>query len=143
MLSELWVVLGLKSSMSILSSHSKKVESLLKQKGLHDADPYVKQNAVRCVPKVYEISPELVEQENMISTLKELFMEDKSFKVVANSIQSLQEISQLSGVNHLKIEGESLKRVLLCINESFEWGQVSLLDILSEYAPERSEEAEQ
>lgn len=95
-----------------------------------------------CVPKVYEISPDLVERENIIEKLQTIFLKDKNFMVVANCIQALHDISSLKGENVLNIGGENLDRVLICLNETFEWGQVFILDILSEYKVENKSEAE-
>ena len=62
------------------------------KEGLKDENPYVRKTAVMCVPKVYEISPELIDRENVVSILQELFDNDDNMMVVANTIQSLNEI---------------------------------------------------
>lgn len=45
-----------------------------------------------CVPKVYEISPELIIREDIITTLQDILLKDSNFNVVANSIQALHEM---------------------------------------------------
>ena len=54
--------------------------------GLKDQNAYVRKNAIMCVPKVYEISPELIERENLIKTVKDIFNKDTNYDVVANAI---------------------------------------------------------
>ena len=49
-----------------------------------------------CVPKIYEITPELVDRSDMIPILKDIVEKDSNAQVVANAIQSLVELSQLS-----------------------------------------------
>jgi AP-1 complex subunit beta-1 len=39
------------------------------KEGLKDENPYVRKTAVMCVPKVYEISPHLIDRENIIDEL--------------------------------------------------------------------------
>lgn len=36
------------------------------KKLLNDEDPYVKKTAIMCVPKVYEITPDLIEKNEII-----------------------------------------------------------------------------
>ena len=75
--------------MSILFLPWKKVRLHKKEiyfLGLKDQNAYVRKNAIMCVPKVYEISPELIERENLIKTLKDIFNKDNNYDVVANAI---------------------------------------------------------
>lgn len=95
-----------------------------------------------CVPKVYEISPELVDRENIIEKLQDIFANDTNHMVVANCIQALRDISVIKGECVLEIGGANLDRILLCLNETFEWGQVFILDILAGYKVQSKEEAE-
>lgn len=110
--------------------------------GLNDGDAYVRKTAVMCVPKVYEISPDLIERENIITKLLDIFQNDRNHMVVANCIQALIDISVLKGEQVLDVGGENLNRVLVCLNETFEWGQVFILDILSQYEAKNKGEAE-
>jgi vesicle coat complex subunit len=63
--------------------------------GLKDPNSYVRKTAVMCVPKMYEITPELVDRADMINTLKDIFEKDGNTQVVANCVQALIELSQL------------------------------------------------
>lgn len=73
------------------------------KEGLKDENPYVRKTAVMCVPKVYEISPQLIDRENIVDVLQELFNNDDNMMVVANTIQSLNEIQKLGKENSLKV----------------------------------------
>ena len=66
---------------------------------LKDTDSYVKKTAVMCVPKVYELTPELVEQHKMIEELQSIIGKDNNSNVIANTIISLAEISEMKGAN--------------------------------------------
>ena len=49
-----------------------------------------------CVPKIYEITPELVIRSDMITILQGILENDSNSQVIANTIQALVELSQLS-----------------------------------------------
>ena len=69
-------------------------------------------------------------------------LEDGNAIVVANALASLTEISILSGENEIKIRSKTLKRILLALNDSNEWGQVYILDSLISYTPKKEKSAE-
>jgi hypothetical protein len=69
-------------------------------------------------------------------------LEDGNAIVVANALAALTEISILSGENEIKIRSKTLKRILLALNESNEWGQVYILDSLINYTPKKEKSAE-
>lgn len=110
--------------------------------GLRDGNSYVRKTAVMCVPKIYEITPELVDRTDAIQILKEIFLSDNNSQVVANAAQALIELSMLSKKTHLEVNSKTLDRILGCLNETFEWGQVFLLDFLTEYHSTTRAEAE-
>lgn len=64
--------------------------------GLKDSHSYVRKTAVMCVPKIYEISPELVDQSEMIPLLQNIVENDSNAQVVANAIQALVELSKMA-----------------------------------------------
>lgn len=49
-----------------------------------------------CVPKIYEITPDLVDQNGMIPQLQQIVEKDANAQVVANAIQALIELSKMS-----------------------------------------------
>ena len=113
------------------------------KEGLKDTNPYVRKTAVMCVPKVFEISPELIEREKIIPMLQDLFNKDDNMIVLGNTIQALNEIQKLSkNGDVIKITSQNLERVLLCICSTYEWGIVFMLDILCECVLELKNEAE-
>lgn len=63
--------------------------------GLRDANSYVRKTAVMCVPKIYEITPELVDRTDALQILKDIFERDGNSQVVANAAQALAELSVL------------------------------------------------
>lgn len=102
------------------------------KEGLKDENPYVRKTAVMSVPKVYEISPDMIDREHIVEILKNLFVKDDNMMVVANTIQSLNEIQKLGKEDALVIDESNIERVMMCISSTFEWGIVFMLDILSD-----------
>ena len=110
--------------------------------GLSDTNAYVRKTAVMCVPKVFEVSPDLIKNNQIIERLQTIFKEDHNHTVVANSIQALHEISRISKTQYLEVDADSLDRILVCLNETFVWGQVFILDVLADYHKELKSQAE-
>lgn len=109
---------------------------------VQDEDTYVLKTAAICVAKLYDINPELVEDQGFIDMLREL-LSDSNPMVVANTVASLMEIEQLSPKGGVfKITQGNLNKLLAALNECTEWGQVSILDALAEYTPRDTREAE-
>jgi AP-1 complex subunit beta-1 len=108
---------------------------------LRDEDPYVRKTAAICVAKLYDISPELVEDRGFLETLHDL-ISDANPTVVANAVAALSEIAESSGKNVMNVTSGILQKLLAALNECTEWGQVFILDSLSNYTPLDSREAE-
>lgn len=64
--------------------------------GLKDSNSYVRKTAVMCVPKIYEITPELIEKSDILDILQDILKKDDNSTVLANCVQSLIELSTLS-----------------------------------------------
>jgi len=62
---------------------------------LNDEDPYVKKTAVLCVPKVYEITPDLIEKHGIINTLQKMLVKEGNTLVVSNLVACFQELSEM------------------------------------------------
>lgn len=62
---------------------------------LNDEDPYVKKTAVMCVPKVYEITPDLIEKHGIINMLQKMLTKEGNTLVVANIIVAFQELTEM------------------------------------------------
>lgn len=108
---------------------------------LKDDDPYVRKTAAVCVAKLYDISPELVEDRGFLDTLRELIC-DANPTVVANAVAALSEIAENSGKDVMMITSAVLQKLLAALNECTEWGQVFILDSLAKYPPQDGREAE-
>ena len=99
---------------------------------LKDQDPYVRKTAAICVAKLYDINAELVEERQFIEQLR-IMLSDVNPMVVANAVAALTEISEASGTDHFKIDGETLSKLLTALNECTEWGRVFILEALSKF----------
>jgi len=107
-----------------------------------DPDPYVRKTSAICIPKVYDINPELVEDQGFIDILKDM-LSDPNPMVVANAVAGLAEISETCGKDLLDLENRAtIPKLLAALNECNEWGQVFILDALSTYVPSGSGDAE-
>mmetsp|Transcript_57425 Transcript_57425/g.136500 ORF Transcript_57425/g.136500 Transcript_57425/m.136500 type:complete len:907 (+) Transcript_57425:117-2837(+) len=120
------------------------------RKCCQDTDPYVRKTSAICIPKVYEINPELVEDQGFLEILKEM-LSDPSPMVVANAVAGLAEIGESSGQNLVeffesdrgrKVQGPTVNKLLAALNECNEWGQVFILDMLATYSPINTSDAE-
>eukprot|EP00300_Choanocystis_sp_HF-7_P036445 c52291_g1_i1.p1 GENE.c52291_g1_i1~~c52291_g1_i1.p1 ORF type:complete len:906 (+),score=209.44 c52291_g1_i1:57-2774(+) len=109
---------------------------------LKDEDPYVRKTAAIAVAKLYDMSPELVEEQGFLDTLREM-LGDANPMVVANCVAALTEIQETSGHQVFEIDKNVLHKLQAALNECTEWGQVFILDCLANYTPSKSSEAEQ
>lgn len=73
-----------------------------------------------CVPKIYEITPELVDRSDMIQILKDIVEKDSNAQVVANTIQSLIDLSQISYDHSYSGKRNSSKSLTKIWRESWE-----------------------
>ena len=108
---------------------------------LKDEDPYVRKTAAICTAKLYDISPELVEERGFLDTLHDL-LSDANPTVVANAVAALGEIAETSGKDVMVMTSAVLQKLLAALNECTEWGQIFILDSLSQYVPQDAKEAE-
>eukprot|EP00742_Colponemidia_sp_Colp-10_P000826 GILJ01000896.1.p1 GENE.GILJ01000896.1~~GILJ01000896.1.p1 ORF type:complete len:928 (+),score=203.16 GILJ01000896.1:51-2786(+) len=108
---------------------------------MKDEDPYVRKTAAICVAKMYDITPELVQDQGFLEMLQDM-LSDSNPMVVANSVAALMEISETSGRNWLNLNTGTLQKLLAALNECTEWGQVFILDALATYEPSDSRESE-
>lgn len=112
------------------------------RKCCQDPDPYVRKTSAICIPKVYDINPELVEDQGFIDILKEL-LSDSNPMVVANAVAGLAEISQVCGKDLIDLDNKAtIPKLLAALNECNEWGQVFILDALAAYTPRDGGDAE-
>ena len=111
-------------------------------KALRDEDPYVRKTACICVAKLYDISPELVDERGFLDLLRDC-LGDSNPMVVANAVAALCEIGDACGRKDvMPFTPAVLFKLLAALNECTEWGQVVLLDALATYAAADANEAE-
>eukprot|EP00440_Ansanella_granifera_P042706 gb/GFBE01046302.1/.p1 GENE.gb/GFBE01046302.1/~~gb/GFBE01046302.1/.p1 ORF type:complete len:897 (+),score=258.83 gb/GFBE01046302.1/:1-2691(+) len=107
-----------------------------------DPDPYVRKTSAICIPKVYDINPELVEDQGFIEILQDM-LADSNPMVVANAVAGLAEISQICGKDLIDLDNKAtIPKLLAALNECNEWGQVFILDALATYNPRDPGDAE-
>ncbi|OXA41239.1 AP-1 complex subunit beta-1 [Folsomia candida] len=113
------------------------------RKCLKDEDPNVRKTAAVCVAKLYEINAQLVEDQGFLEQLKDL-LSDSNPMVVANAVAELSEIndSSPSGVPLVEMNAPTINKLLTALNECTEWGQIFILDSLSNYNSKDEREAQ-
>lgn len=109
---------------------------------LQDPDPYVKKTAVIGVGKLFDVSAELVLDEQFIDELKNL-LSDSNPMVVSNTVATLREIQDASPDRDVfRVNEADLGKMLDALNTCNEWGQVFILDAMATFRPADSETAE-
>ncbi|CAG8569790.1 70_t:CDS:10, partial [Dentiscutata erythropus] len=112
------------------------------RKCLRDENPYVRKTAALCVAKLYELNPNLATDNGFVSVVQDM-VSDANPMVVANAITALQEINESSITKDVFIiNGPTLTKLLVALNECTEWGRIAILTALAEYKPADSKEAE-
>ncbi|KAL8711028.1 MAG: hypothetical protein Q9220_004409 [cf. Caloplaca sp. 1 TL-2023] len=112
------------------------------RKTLKDESPYVRKTAAICVAKLFDINPALCLENGFLETLQEL-IGDPNPMVVANSVTALAEINEVAPeTKALRISPNTLKKLLMALNECTEWGRVTLLTTLADYKASDVKEAE-
>lgn len=108
---------------------------------LQDEDPYVRKTAAICVAKLYDIVPQLIEDEDILSRLCDL-LHDGNAMVVANAVAAIAEIGDFRKSPLIDLTAALIGKLLAALNECTDWGQIFILDHLSNYTPADSREAE-
>jgi vesicle coat complex subunit len=94
-----------------------------------------------CVPKLYEVSPELIEQQGFLKLLENL-LNDGNAMVVSNTVAALMICGESRGTPMLKLTSYIVQKLLTAMNDCNEWGIIYILDALATYIPENDQEAE-
>lgn len=103
------------------------------QLALQDKDPYVRKTAVICVAKMFALNPQLVQDRGFLEQLTNLLSDDNPI-VVANAVAVISEIYDHSSDLKFSLTPEIVSKLLQVIKDCTEWGQVFILDSLSEYS---------
>ncbi|KAL2389088.1 hypothetical protein RJ035_002589 [Blastomyces gilchristii] len=111
-------------------------------KTLRDESPYVRKTAAICVAKLFDLNPTLCLENGFLERLQEL-IGDPNPMVVANCVTALAEISETAPeTKALHITPNTLRKMLMALNECTEWGRVSILNSLADYRTTDVKEAE-
>ncbi|KEF62818.1 uncharacterized protein A1O9_00791 [Exophiala aquamarina CBS 119918] len=112
------------------------------RKTLRDESPYVRKTAAICVAKLFDLNPAMCLENGFLEILQEM-IGDPNPMVVANSVQALSEIGESAPeTNALQITPNTLKKLLMALNECTEWGRVTILSTLADYKAQDVKEAE-
>lgn len=111
------------------------------KESLKDEDSYVRKTAAICIAKLYEVFPELIEEQGFLKLLDNL-LNDGNAMVVANTVCALLMVSEMKGQNILILNAYTVQKILTAMNDCNEWGVIYTLDALALYTPEDSKEAE-
>jgi AP-1 complex subunit beta-1 len=107
---------------------------------LTDTDPYVRKTAAMCVVKLFDMNPEMVEDQGYVENLTDL-LADANPMVVTNAVAALTEMSAKKP--YFVLRPDVVTKLLTVLNEATPWGQVYVLDALSSYRPRDGREAAQ
>jgi AP-1 complex subunit beta-1 len=112
------------------------------RKTLRDESPYVRKTAAICVAKLFDLNPAMCLENGFLETLQEL-IGDPNPMVVANSVTALAEIHESTpDTKALDINPNTLRKLLMALNECTEWGRVKILTTLADYKTRDVKEAE-
>ena len=108
---------------------------------LRDKDPYVRKTAVLCVAKIYDVQPQLVEEQfGFIDVLQKFIEEEGNSMVIANCLSAINEISITKGEEILKLNWKRTRCLLTALHDNNEWCQIYLLEAIAKYTPGNQEE---
>ncbi|KAF2173378.1 hypothetical protein M409DRAFT_61818 [Zasmidium cellare ATCC 36951] len=112
------------------------------RKTLKDESPYVRKTAALCVAKLFDLNPTLCIENGFLETVQEM-IGDSNPMVVANSVTALAEITETSPETRaLQVTPQTLKKMLLALNECTEWGRITILTTLADYKAIDTKESE-
>lgn len=112
------------------------------RKTLRDESPYVRKTAAICVAKLFDLNPALCLENGFLESLQEM-IGDPNPMVVANSVTALAEINDSAPeTKALQITPNTLRKMLMALNECTEWGRVSILSTLADYQAADVKESE-
>ncbi|OJD15387.1 hypothetical protein AJ78_04357 [Emergomyces pasteurianus Ep9510] len=111
-------------------------------KTLRDESPYVRKTAAICVAKLFDLNPTICLENGFLERLQEL-IGDPNPMVVANCVTALAEINETAPeTKALTITPNTLRKMLMALNECTEWGRVAVLSSLADFRTTDVKEAE-
>ncbi|KAK5790399.1 hypothetical protein VI817_007686 [Penicillium citrinum] len=112
------------------------------RKTLRDESPYVRKTAAICVAKLFDLNPSMCLENGFLEMLQEM-IGDPNPMVVANSVTALSEIYHTAPeTKALQVTPNTLRKMLMALNECTEWGRVTILSTLAEYRTADVKESE-
>lgn len=108
---------------------------------LTDSDPYVRKTAAICVIKLFDIAPDILDDEDFVGILSTL-LNDGNAMVVSNAVATIYHIGEVRQCPLFNYTPAHINSILAALNESSEWGQVYILDFIAKYHPSDPTEAE-
>ncbi|KAJ6116321.1 hypothetical protein N7512_006046 [Penicillium capsulatum] len=112
------------------------------RKTLRDESPYVRKTAAICVAKLFDLNAGMCLENGFLEMLQEM-IGDPNPMVVANSVTALSEIHHTAPeTGALKVTPNTLRKMLMALNECTEWGRVTILSTLAEYRTADVKESE-
>lgn len=104
------------------------------RRGIKDSSPYVRKTSALCIAKIFDLNPEVGEDCGFLEILQELLLNDSNPMVISNVIAALADIQELiPDLEALKLNEEIVKRLVVVLGDCTEWGQVFIMDTLSDY----------
>ncbi|KAJ5965527.1 hypothetical protein N7481_012241 [Penicillium waksmanii] len=112
------------------------------RKTLRDESPYVRKTAAICVAKLFDLNPSMCLENGFLEMLQEM-IGDPNPMVVANAVTALSEIVHTAPeTKALQVTPNTLRKMLMALNECTEWGRVTILCTLAEYRTADVKESE-
>lgn len=97
--------------------------------GLEDENVYVRKTAILCIPKVFEVSKELILSKNVLEKLQYILDNDENPKIIATGLIALKDIK--SHMNHnIKMNTILIERILTMADRMMEWDRIYVFKIL-------------
>ena len=104
------------------------------RRGIRDSSPYVRKTSALCIAKIFDLNPEVSQDCGFLDILQELLMTDSNPMVVSNVAAALADIQELvPDLEALKLNDEIFARLVEVLADCTEWGQVFIMDTLSDY----------
>ena len=71
---------------------------------LDDKDSYVKKTALLTVPKMFEVTPELIKKNGIIDMVQKVVKEEKNPVVFAAALDALKEIEEIEDASYVQLD---------------------------------------
>lgn len=104
------------------------------RRGIKDSSPYVRKTSALCIAKIFDLNAEVSEDCGFLEALQDLLMTDSNPMVVSNVVAALSDIQELCpDLEALNLNDEIVSRLIEILSDCTEWGQVFIMDTLSNF----------